>query len=268
MFRFDAPARRASAGTAPVVKDTVVRNPVVKNSARPAPLPQFPVRRDPPRRPGRLIPARVARRGWGRDRLTSAQLAEVRALARILPRGDLGEIVYLGSAQDRFCEVLRGRAGQVTAAEPGPLDLEDGSADLAVLVSALDRQADPADDLAEVARVLRPGALAVVAAANVLHGPGGRWYRRSRHAAAQAPAVVAGPEGRLGHHPERLMLQLAVCGLEVERMLSAAGLSHPAWDRVLPWRVTRAAEYAAQATLAALYAGPTLFFLARKHDLG
>lgn len=154
-------------------------------------------------------------------------------------------------------------------AGPGPLDIADASADLAVLVSALDRCPDPAEDLSEVARILRPGALAVVAAANVLHGAGRRRYRRGRLSRTQAPAVTTGSggPGRVGHHPERLMLELAVCGLQVERMLSAAGLAHPAWDRVMPWRVTQAAEYAAQAALAALYAGPRLFFLARRRDL-
>jgi SAM-dependent methyltransferase len=207
----------------------------------------------------RASPARLARR-----QKASGQLAEVRALDRILPRGGFGRAVYVGAGEDPFSQVLRERAGRVTVAAPGPLDIEDASIDLAVLVSVLDGRLDPADDLAEVARVLRPGALAVVGAANVLHGPGRRRYPGSRPARTESPVVVT---GRVGHHPERLMLQLGVCGLRVERMLSAAGLARPAWDRVLPWRVTQAAEYAAQAALAALYAGPSLFFLARKRDL-
>lgn len=231
--------------------------------ARPAPAGQTPAR-PTPRRLAAVPPSSARLRPAG---LTSGQLAEVRALDRILPRRQFGQAVYIGAGEDRFSRVLRDRAGQVTLVGPGLLDIEDASADLAVLVSVLDRCPDPADDLAEVARILRPGALAVVAAANVLHSPGRRRYRGSRLARTESPAAVAGDGDRVGHHPERLMLELAVCGLQVERMLSAAGLAHPAWDRVLPWRVTQAAEYAAQAALAALYAGPSLFFLARRRDL-
>jgi SAM-dependent methyltransferase len=239
-------------------------------TARRAPARPAPVRRPTPARqaPARPAPRRLTSVPPASAGLASGQLAEVRALDRILPRRVFGQAVYVGAAEDPFSAMLRDRARQVTVAGPGPLDVEDASADLVVLVSVLDRR--PADDLdgdlAEVARILRPGALAVIGAANVLYRPGRRRYRGSRQARTESPAA-AGPGGRVGHHPERLMLQLAVCGLQVERMLSAAGLAHPAWDRVLPWRVTQAAEYAAQAALATLYAGPSLFFLARRRDL-
>ena len=93
--------------------------------------------------------------------------------------------MYVGGGDDRFSQVLRGCADRVTVAAPGPLDVDDASADLAVMVSALHERADPADDFAEIARVLRPGGLAVIAAASVLHGPGRARYRpaqrRGRH---------------------------------------------------------------------------------------
>jgi hypothetical protein len=107
-------------------------------------------------------------------------------------------------------------------------------------------------------------ALALIAAASVLHGPGRARYRRSGAAITGSPAVTG---GRLGHHPETLMLQLAVSGLGVERLLSCCSLRYPVLERMLPGPVIRAAEFAAQAGLAAGYFGPTLFFLARKRDL-
>jgi SAM-dependent methyltransferase len=182
--------------------------------------------------------------------------AELTALARLLRGRRFGHAVYIGRGYDRFGPVLREAADGVTVAAPGPLDLADGCADLAVLVSVLQRRPDPADELAEVARVLRPGALAVIGAANVLHG------------AAVTGSAAAVAAGRYGHHPDTLMLQLAVCGLTVERLLSVSNLRHPVLDRVLPARVTQAAEYALQAALAPVYFGPSLFFLARKRELG
>jgi SAM-dependent methyltransferase len=192
--------------------------------------------------------------------------AELTALARLLRGRRFGHAVYIGRGSDRFGPVLREAADGVTIAAPGPLDLADGCADLAVLVSVLQWRPDPADELAEVARVLRPGALAVIGAANVLHGARRSRYRHSRAAVTGSAAAVAA--GRYGHHPDTLMLQLAVCGLTVERLLSVSNLRHPVLDRVLPAKVTQAAEYALQAALAPVYFGPSLFFLARKRELG
>jgi SAM-dependent methyltransferase len=203
---------------------------------------------------GAVRPAR-ARRG---------DLAEAAALARLLGGQQFGRAVYVGSGYDRAGAVLHGCAGSVTVAEPGPLNVADASADLAVMISVLRQRPDPADDFAEIARVLRPGALAVVAAASVLHGPGRGRYRRSPQAITGSPAVTG---SGLAHHPETLMLQLAVCGLRVERLRSGSRLRHPVLDRVLPGPVKRAAGFAGAAGPDGDYPGPTLFFLARKHDL-
>jgi SAM-dependent methyltransferase len=203
---------------------------------------------------GRLGPPRPGRE----------HLAEVSALARLLGRRRFGRAVYVGGGDDRFSQVLRGCADRVTVAAPGPLDVDDASADLAVMVSALHERADPADDFAEIARVLRPGGLAVIAAASVLHGPGRARYRRSGAAITGSPALAG---GRLRHHPETLMLQLAVSGLRVERLVPCSSLRHAVVDRMRPGPVKRAAEFAGQAGLAAGHFGPTLFFLARPCDL-
>jgi SAM-dependent methyltransferase len=201
---------------------------------------------------GAARPAR-ARRG---------DLAEAAALSRLLGGERFGRAVYVGGGYGRVGPVLRGCADCVTVAEPGPLNVDDASADLAVMISVLRQQPDPADDFAEIARVLRPGGLAVIAATSVLHGAGRGRYRRSAQAITGSPAVTG---GGLGHHPETLMLQLAVCGLRVERVLSGSRLRHPVLDRVLPGPVRRAAGFAAGP--ARDDAGPTLFFLARRHDL-
>lgn len=201
-------------------------------------------------------------------------LAEVMAVRRLLGRQRFASSVYVGDGYGRFADVLDRRCARVAVAVPGPLAHGDASVDLVVLVSALRREPDPSDILAEVTRVLRPGGQAILGAPNVLHGPAGQRYRRSIQAITQTPARTGVPAwrhaeagGRLGHHPELLMLQLGVCGLRVERLLSVSNLRHPVLDRLLPEPVLVAAEYAAQVALAPAYYGPTLFFSARKRDL-
>jgi SAM-dependent methyltransferase len=191
-------------------------------------------------------------------------LAEVMALSRLLGRRRFGRAVYVGGGYSRFSPVLRGCADCVTVAAAGPLDVDDSSADLAVMISVLHQRPEPADQFAEIARILRPGAPAIIAAANVLHGAGRDRYRRSPQAVTGSAAVGG---GRVGHHPETLMLQLAVCGLRVERLLSVSNLRHPVLDRILPEPVIQAAEFAVQAALAPAYFGPVMFFLARKRGL-
>jgi SAM-dependent methyltransferase len=191
--------------------------------------------------------------------------AEVMALGRLLRGRRFGHAVYVGRGYGRFAPVLGEVTDGVTVAPAGPLDVADACADLAVLVTVLQQRPDPADELAEISRVLRPGALAVIGAANILHGARRGRYGRSGPAVTGSPAVIGG--GRVGHHPDTLMLQLAMSGLTVERLLSVSNLRHPALDRVLPERVIQAAEYALQAVLAPVYFGPSLFFLARKREL-
>jgi SAM-dependent methyltransferase len=195
---------------------------------------------------------------------TGRQLAEVAALSRLLGRRRYGCAVYVGGRHDRFSQVLRGCADRVTVAAPGPLDVDDASADLAVMISALQERPYPAGDFTEIARVLRPEGLAVIAAPSVLHGPGRHRYRRSAQAMTGSPAIT---DGRLGHHPETLMLQLAVCGLRVERLLPVYDLGHPALDRMLAGPVMRAAQHAVRARLVPGHPGPVLFLVARKADL-
>jgi hypothetical protein len=208
------------------------------------------------------VPSPAAGRALRSARAERAQAAEVAALSRLLAGRRFGRAIYLGSRHDRFGPVVRGCADRVTVAAPGLLDEDDASADLAVLIGA---RPNPADDFAEIARVLRAGALAVIAAPSVLHGPGRHRYQRSPQAVTGSPAVTG---GRLGHHPETLMLQLGVCGLRVERLMPVYGLRHPALDRMVAGPALRAARGAVRARLIPGHLGPVLFFLARKSDLG
>ncbi|MGA3154126.1 MAG: methyltransferase domain-containing protein [Streptosporangiaceae bacterium] len=224
-------------------------------------------------------------------------MAEVMAISRLLRGRQFGHAVDVGGGYGRLSMVLRDYADRVTLTDPSllqveraqqflrgrsgveirlmdaaHLDFDDDSVDLAVLVRVLRHLPDPAGELAEIARILRPGGCAIIEAANVLHAVTRHRYSRSSHAITESPATVRSRPGKhaggtafVSHHPERLMLQLAMCGLQVERMLSVSSLRR-LW-RHKPGRVLRAAENALQVSLAPMYLGPSLFFLARKQDL-
>ncbi len=225
--------------------------------------------------------------------------AEVMALSRLLHGRRFSHAVDVGGGFGRISAVLRRYADRVTVADPSTrqlelaqrylrgqpgvqarlmdaahLDFDDASIDLAVLVRLLHHLPDPADALAEISRVLRPGGYAVIEAANVLHAVNRLRYLARRRPIGESAVDIRSAQRReqggipfVNHHPERLMLQLAVCGLRVERVLSVSNLRSPALKRVLPRRLMLAVEYALQVPLAAVYFGPSLFFLARKEDL-
>jgi SAM-dependent methyltransferase len=225
--------------------------------------------------------------------------AEVMALARLLHGHRFSHAVDVGGGYGRISVTLRRYAEQVTVAEPSirqlelaeqylqghpgietrlmdaaHLDFEDASVDLAVMIRLLRHLPDPADALSETARILKPGGYAVIEAANILHVVNRLRCLISRKATGESPAATRAAKlplpGRIpyvNHHPERLMLQLAVCGLRVERVLSVSNLRSPLLKRVVPERLMLAAEYFMQVPLAPVYFGPSLFFLARKHDL-
>ena len=225
--------------------------------------------------------------------------AEVMALSRLLRGRSFSHAVDVGGGFGRISVVLRRYADRVTIADPSTrqlelaqrylkgqpgvqarlmdaahLDFDDASIDLAVMVRLLHHLPDPADALAETARILRPGGYAVIEAANVLHGVNRLRSLARRGSIGETAVDIRSAQRRqqggipfVNHHPERLMLQLAVCGLQVERVLSVSNLRSPVLKSVLPRRLMLAAEYALQAPLAAVYFGPSLFFLARKQDL-
>lgn len=235
------------------------------------------------------------RRYWAGHRYE--HMAEVMAISRLLHGRRFGHAVDVGGGYGRLSMVLRDYAGRVTVTDPSirqveraeqylrgrqgvevrlmdaaHLDFDDASVDLAVLIRVLCHLPDPAGELAEIARILKPGGYAIIEAANVLHAASRHRYSRSSHAITESPAAAvsrgrkhAGGTAFVSHHPERLMLQLAMCGLQVERMLSVSSLRR--LGRLKPGRIMRAAENALQVSLAPMYFGPSIFFLARKLDL-
>ena len=226
--------------------------------------------------------------------------AEVMALRRLLHGRTFGHAVDVGGGYGRLSVVLRDYADRVTLADPSSrqlevaaryleqhtaietrlsdaahLDLDPASVDLAVMVRVLHHLPDPAPELAEIARIVRPGGYAIIEAANVKHAVNRVRYWRSGQKIPTTPVDIRSEENKtsenipfVNHHPAAIARQLAACGLHVERVLSVSNLRQPALKRFMPERLMLAAEFAMQVPLAPLSFGPSLFFMARRQPTG
>lgn len=168
-------------------------------------------------------------------------------------------------------EIFPGQPFERELAEAAKLPFADASIDLAVMVRILHHMPDPENELAELARVLRPGGQAVVEAANSAHA--GRrvaaFLRRQRIPAE--PVDIRSAESRargtapyVNHHPRTITRQLAAVGLDVRQTLSVSNFRHPLAKTLVPPRALLAAERAVQQPLAGLTFGPSLFLLLEK----
>jgi len=151
------------------------------------------------------------------------------------------------------------------------LDFPDGSVDLVAMVRVMHHLPDPAAELAEVHRILRPGGTAIVEVANLAHA-----LNRVRHMVRLERLPVTALDIRsdavrkrggipyVNHHPATIARQFRAAGLQVERVLSVSNLRHPLLKKTLPGRAMLAAERIAQPSLARVQFGPSLFFRLRK----
>ena len=222
--------------------------------------------------------------------------AEVIALRRLLAGQRFDRAVDVGGGYGRLSVVLAEFASRVTLVDSSSqqlelaseflaghpavdkrlmdaakLDFPDQSVDLVAMVRVLHHLPDPAAELAEVGRILRPGGTAIVEVANVAHA-----LNRIRHLARREPLPFAALDIRseqsrkqggipfVNHHPVTIGAQFAAAGLETERVLSVSNLRHPVFKKALPERARLLAERMAQARLARMQFGPSLFFLLRR----
>jgi len=222
--------------------------------------------------------------------------AEVIAIRRLLSGRRFAEAADIGGGYGRLSVVLSEFADKVTlvdsssqqlalaadflADHPGvekrlmdaaSLAFPDASVDLVAMVRVLHHLPDPAAELAEVRRILRPGGTAMVEVANMAHA-----LNRIRHMVRRERLPVTALDIRseavrerggipfVNHHPATVARQFSAAGLQVERVLSVSNLRHPLFKKALPGRAILAAEKMAQARLARIQFGPSLFFLLRK----
>ncbi len=155
--------------------------------------------------------------------------------------------------------------------DAGQLQLDDSSADLVLLVRVLHHLPDPAAELRELYRILRPGGYALVEVANVAHAMNRVRYLIRRTPIPLTPVDIRcerldGGDGIpfVNHHPATVVGLLLGTGLRLERMLSVSNLRHRLATRVIPRPALLAVEHALQERLASVYFGPSVFLLLRK----
>lgn len=228
----------------------------------------------------------------GRDYEHHAELA---ALRRLLAGRRYKHAADIGGGFGRLAVILTEYADRVTLVDPSTQQLElsreifpdqpfdrelaeavklpfpDGSIDLAVMVRVLHHLPDPDNELAELARVVRPGGHAIIEAANSAHA-GRRLaaFLRGQRIPVE-PIDIRSAESRrrgtspyVNHHPDTIMRQLAAVGLDVRQVLSVSNFRHPVAKAVVPHSVLLAAECATQQLLARVHFGPSVFLLLEK----
>lgn len=222
--------------------------------------------------------------------------AEVMAVRRLLDGHRFEHAVDVGGGYGRLSLILADYAARVTLVDPSrkqlalassflaghpqivtrvmnasALTLDDGAADLVILVRVLHHLPDPASELTELSRILRPGGRALVEVANVAHAMNRLRYLARREAIPTGPVDIATGAARasgdipfVNHHPAAIVAQLESAGLSLERRLSVSNLRHPMATRLLPRTLLMGAERAAQRPLAAAWFGPSIFLLLHK----
>jgi SAM-dependent methyltransferase len=223
-------------------------------------------------------------------------LAEVAAIRRLLRGRRFAHAVDVGGGYGRLSVIIADYADKVTLVDPSIQQLElsaqifphypalerqrmdaahlqfaDQSVDLVTFIRVLHHLPDPEPELAELARILRPGGLALVEAANSAHARNRLRYRLRGMPLPQTAIDIRSEESRrrgtapyVNHHPEAIVRQLGAVGLQVLRTLSVSNFRHSALKAVFPPQVMLGAERALQHPLGRFHFGPSAFFLLQK----
>jgi SAM-dependent methyltransferase len=224
--------------------------------------------------------------------------AEVIALEYLLRGRKFRQAIDIGGGFGRLSVILAGYADRVTLVDPSSqqlalseqifpghpklerqlmdaanLGFDDESADLVTLIRVLHHLPDPAPEFAELARILRPGGLAVIEVANSAHVANRLKYLLRGERVPRTPVDLRSEESRrrgtapyFNHHPDAILAGLAEVGLAPRAVLSVSNLRHPTIKAVVPQRAMLAIERAMQQPLGKLYFGPSTFFLLQKRD--
>jgi ubiquinone/menaquinone biosynthesis C-methylase UbiE len=170
--------------------------------------------------------------------------------------------VHVEAARERFAADPR---VSVIEADAAAMPLDDASVDVAVCIRLVHHFEDPRPVLDEIARVLRPGGVLVLEAANKRNAKAiARWLLRRQRWSPFAAGPVAYRPLHHDHAPADIERWLTEAGFRVERRLAvslfrASGIT----SRLGPQALVRL-ERPFRAVLAPLTPGPSLFLRARR----
>lgn len=219
------------------------------------------------------------------------------AMRTLLEGRHFARAADVGGGFGRLCLLLREYADHVTLAEPSQtqldaaesvlaqtdivrlrtqaddLDFPDASLDLITMVRVMHHIPEPTNEFAELARVLKPGATAVIEVANYGHFKNRRRFKKEgrslplepvsiRTVAADEPDAIA----FVNHNVNTVVEQLDRAGFDLVRKLSVSNLRSEKLKRLLPTGLLVAVEKRLQKRLAKSDFGPSIFLELRKRS--
>lgn len=222
--------------------------------------------------------------------------AEEMAIKRLLKGQHFENAIDVGGGYGRLSKFLSKFADKVTLAEPSQQQLDigkiylkdspnverkllqaadlkvpDGSVDLVLVVRVLHHLPDPAAELNEIARVIKPGGTFILEFANDAHFLNRLRYGVHGKGVPIKPVDIRSEANKtdkeipfVNHHPKALIKILHSAGFEVETVLSGSNLRSPKLKKVLGKKPMLAAERLLQPMLAPLYFGPSIWLKLKK----
>jgi SAM-dependent methyltransferase len=222
--------------------------------------------------------------------------AEEMAIKRLLKGQHFQHAVDVGGGYGRLSRYLTNFADKVTLAEPSQqqldiakiylkhdpnvdqkllqasdLKMKDGAADLVLVVRVLHHLPDPAPELDEIARVLKPDGIFILEFANDAHFLNRVRYGVRGKKVPIKPVDIRSKDNKkddvipfVNHHPKTILKILLDSGFELESVLSGSNLRSPTLKRVLGKKPMLAAEKVLQPLLAPLYFGPSIWLRLKK----
>lgn len=153
-------------------------------------------------------------------------------------------------------------------AQASDLGLPGASVDAAMVVRVLHHIPDPTAEIAEIARVLRPGGTLLLEFANVGHALNRVRYAARGRRVPRTPVEVAGAAGGgvpfVNHHPRAILSLLERTGFAVDAVLSGSNLRDPRVKRLMDASLMLRLERRLQPVLAPLWFGPSIWLRSRK----
>ena len=225
--------------------------------------------------------------------------AEEIAIRRLLHGHHFNTAADIGGGYGRLCVLLEHYADKVVLAEPSQQQLDlaqeflkdhpeverrlmqandlqfgDGSIDLVTMVRVMHYLPDPTAELAEISRVLSDNGYAIIELANYAHFRNRIKHMLKMQKLPLKPVDIRSAEHLnrkddipfVNHNPKTVVRQLAHAGLRVERVLSVSNLRSPKLKKIVPLSIMLTVERWLQAPLAAMFFGPSVFFLVKKSN--